>query len=355
LPRSTDTHLLQARHHERLPPDRPSATEAVEMRLLHTGTLLLEEFVDGDVPRYAILSHTWGDDEVTLRDMEDGRAANKRAYEKVKACCSISRDRGFNYVWVDTCCIDKTSSAELSEAINSMYRWYQEADICLAYLADVPSQTPFTESRWFTRGWTLQELIAPSAVIFFDEDWKELGTRESLREAVSSCTRIPLDLLSGDADIDTFSVAQKMSWAAGRQTTRVEDRAYSLLGIFNINMPLIYGEKETAFIRLQEEIMKISDDHSLFAWRSRDARGGLLATSPDPFIDSGNIVEYIPPGSIGSPLAVSGRGIHLELRFVGVSPHGIGLGILRCRERGAGSEPIGIYLRDPLLTMTQFE
>ncbi|KAK0704291.1 ankyrin repeat-containing domain protein [Lasiosphaeris hirsuta] len=310
-------------HHERLRPDRSSATEAVEMRLLHTSTLMLAEFVDGDVPRYAILSHTWGDSEVTLRDMEDGRAADKRAYGKIEACCSTARDRGFEYIWVDTCCIDKTSNA----------------DSCLAYLADVPSRAPFPESRWFTRGWTLQELIAPPAVIFFDEDWEELGTRESLREAVSSCTRIPLDLLSGGADIHTFSIAQKMSWAAGRQTTRVEGRAYSLLGIHNINMPLIYREKETAFIRLQEEIMKISDDHNLFAWRSPDTRGGLLATSPDPFIRSGNIIEYTPPGTIGSPLA----------------PHGIGLGILRCRERGAGAEPIAIYLRDPLLTMTQFE
>jgi len=326
------------------------------MRLLNTHTLALSEFADDNVPRYAILSHTWADDEVTLREMQDGHTTDKKGYYKIYACCSVARDRGFEHIWIDTCCIDKTSSAELSEAINSMFRWYQDAAVCLAFLADVPTRVPFRESRWFTRGWTLQELIAPPTLVFFGDVWQELGTRDSLRQVISDRTRIPLVLLSGHGSVDTFSVAQKMSWAAGRQTTRVEDRSYSLLGIFGINMPLIYGERETAFIRLQEEIMKISDDHSLFAWRLPDHRGGLLAASPDCFLDSGSIVEFTPPGTLGSnPWTVSGRGIHLEVRFVGISPRGIGLAILNCKEKGGKDELIGIYVRDPLLTMTQFE
>jgi hypothetical protein len=327
------------------------------MRLLNTSTLELKEFADGEAPRYAILSHTWDIDngELSLQDLTQGRYVCEAGYKKVRDCCSIAKDRGFDWVWIDTCCIDKTSSAELSEAINSMYHWYQDAADCLTYLSDVPSRAKFSDSRWFTRGWTLQELIAPPTLVFFDENWTVLGTREELQHEVSSRTRIPPTVLSG-GPLDAFSISQKMSWAAGRKTTRTEDRAYSLLGIFGINMPLIYGEKETSFLRLQEEIMKVSDDQSLFAWRSPDMRGGLLATSPDAFAESGNIIEFTPPSTLSSnPLTVSGRGIHLDLPFIGISPRGVGLAVLRCKEKGSNDQPIAIYLRDPLLTMTQFE
>lgn len=181
------------------------------MRLLNTGNFEVKLFGDNEVPPYAILSHTWDEEEVTLQDMEGTRAANKKGYQKVKSCCSVAAANRFEYVWVDTCCIDKTSSAELSEAINSMYRWYQEAKVCFAYLADVPSKKSFSESRWFTRGWTLQELIAPSTVIFLDEGWKELGTKETLRQDLSDLTSIPVTMLSGDDDLETFSIAQRMS------------------------------------------------------------------------------------------------------------------------------------------------
>ncbi len=244
---------------------------------------------------------------------------------------------------------------ELSEAINSMYRWYQEADVCYGYLADVPSKAGFSGSRWFTRGWTLQELIAPSTLIFFDEKWVELGTKASLQKDISDCTGIPISILSGDDDLETFSIAQRMSWAAKRETSRIENCAYCVLGIFGINMPLIYGERETAFIRLQEEIMRISDDHSLFAWKSPDNRGGLLATSPAAFIGSGNIIEFNPFNTFNSPLTVSSRGIHLELRFIGTARRGLGLAILHCRDRSGEDKPIAIYVKDLDLTMERFE
>jgi len=131
-----------------------------------------------------------------------------------------------------------------------MYRWYQDADVCYAYLADVPSKVNFSGSRWFTRGWTLQELIAPSKVIFFDEEWKELGTKASLRRSISDFTGIPGSILSDNDSLERLSIAQKMSWAAKRKTTRLEDRAYCLMGIFSINIPLLYGEGERAFLRL---------------------------------------------------------------------------------------------------------
>ena len=331
------------------------------MRLLNTkpsdtGNFVIEEFF-GEPPPYAILSHTWHDMEVTFQDITTG-VIDKKGFKKVKDCCTFARANGYGYAWIDTCCIDKTSSAELSESLNSMYRWYQEADVCYAYLADVPSE-PFAKSRWFKRGWTLQELIAPSTVIFLDHEWKELGTRESLRGILSDITSIPVGILVGDDDVETASVAQRMSWAARRETTRIEDRAYCLMGIFGINMPPIYGEGKNAFIRLQEEIMKTLDDHSIFAWRSEEEEenhGGLLATSPDAFRESANVVPYNPFTTIEGPLTVSSKGISLELRFIGVGHPGLGLAILHCTEgKSEENRLIAIYLQDSFLTMQRFE
>lgn len=287
------------------------------MRLLRTDRLEITEFVYDQVPTYAILSHTWGEGEVSLQDIQEGRASSKAAFSKVSQCCTRAKADGFDYVWIDTCCIDKTSSAELSEAINSMYLWYFKAEICYAYLADVQSESTLGESRWFTRGWTLQELIAPSRVHFVNRHWKDLGTKESLQQVLSNRTGIPVAIVSGRDDLETASLAQRMSWAADRRTTRVEDRAYCLMGLFSINMPLIYGEGERAFIRLQEEIIRVSDDHSLFAWRGPDTRGGLLATSPAAFAGSHNIVRFSPLATPNGTITVSGSGIHLELRFIG--------------------------------------
>ncbi|KAH0526549.1 hypothetical protein TsFJ059_009852 [Trichoderma semiorbis] len=261
------------------------------MRLLKTDTLEFRDFDYGNIPQYAILSHRWGSEELTLQEMEAG-VTNKQGYKKVQQFCSRAKADGFDYGWVDTCCINKTSSAELSEAINSMYLWYYQAERCYAYLVDVPSKSNIEDSEWFARGWTLQELVAPSEVYFVDEHWNDLGTKRDLQQVVSKCTGIPINILSGDDDLETASIAQRMSWAANRKTQRLEDRAYSLMGIFGINMPLLYGEGERAFIRLQEEIMKVSDDHTIFAWGSSDSRGGILATSPEAFKNSKNIIPF---------------------------------------------------------------
>ncbi|KAM5341746.1 hypothetical protein ACJ41O_014777 [Fusarium nematophilum] len=325
------------------------------MRLLNTDSLAVEEFADDAVPRYAILSHAWEKGEVTFQDMEQARATSKDGYRKVKKCCSLARSNGFDHVWIDTCCIDKTSSAELSEAINSMYRWYQEATICYGYLADVSSPAELPSSRWFTRGWTLQELIAPSEMIFFNRDWEVLGTKESLNQTISACTGIPEAILSGGDDLETASIAQRMSWAAERKTTRTEDRAYCLLGIFGINMPLLYGEREKAFLRLQEEIMRVSDDHSLFAWRCPGSRGGLLATSPEAYKDSGDIISWNTLTPYNSPFTLTNKGVHLEIPFIGMGERGVGLAILPCTKVGNRDELIGVFLRDPFLTMEYFE
>jgi ankyrin repeat protein len=329
------------------------------MRLLKTkliselSALEIEEFDDISIPTYAILSHRWGNDEPTLQDVERGITA-KEGFKKVRQSCDIAKREGIDYIWIDTCCIDKTSSAELSEAINSMYLWYFKAHRCYAYLSDVPSKS-FEKSEWFTRGWTLQELLAPADLVFFDAEWQILGTRDTLQTVISSCTGIPVGILSGDEDLETCSIAQRMSWAAKRSTKRVEDLAYCLLGIFGIHMPLLYGEGERAFTRLQEEIMGISDDHSLFAWESPDNLGGLLATSPAAFKGSGNIVQLSHVDHSHNTLTTSSRGVHLDFRLIGKGAERLGLALLQCKERDGSNNQIGIYLEDLTGTMETFQ
>jgi ankyrin repeat protein len=334
----------------------------VTMRLLHTRTLKLEEFGSNQIPRYAILSHTWGAEEVTLHNIKTDDGRELLGYEKIKNACSVATADDFDYIWIDTCCIDKTSSAELSEALNSMYRWYEEAEECYAYFADVPrgiidhqtgvADDKFRASRWFTRGWTLQELIAPSTVVFLNSDWRKIGSKSSLQQLISEITGIPGGFLLGD-DLEHASVAQRMSWASKRETTRIEDLAYSLMGIFGIYMPMLYGEGERAFIRLQEEIMKVSNDHSLFAWKSIENHGGILATSPSAFADSGNIIQKTAPNVVSSPLTVSSRGIRLSLPFK-TGQQGFGLAILDCAEGGKESVRLALHLREISLTKEDF-
>ena len=331
------------------------------MRLIHIedgGHQLSMTEVNREVPKYAILSHTWGAEEITIDDMRNGRRIDSGGYRKIQECCATAAKNNYQYLWVDTCCIDKTSSAELSEAINSMYRWYEEADVCYAYLSDVPSVN-FTGSRWFTRGWTLQELIAPKEVIFFDKKWNVLGTRDSLQLEILERTNIPLGILDGSQSLETMSIAQRMSWASERQSTRIEDIAYCLMGIFGINMPLLYGEGDKAFIRLQEEIMNVSDDHTIFAWKDSggdENDGGLLASSPAAFRESSDII--VRPGasiSTKTPWRLDNKGLHLELYTMAVGPDGLVLAVLPCTEVGMEDDWVGIYLRDKTLTMDHFE
>jgi hypothetical protein len=326
------------------------------MRLLHTKTLTLYEFSPNAIPPYAILSHTWGegDEEVKLQDLGAPGVERKAGYAKIKGCCRQAQQDGLAYAWVDTCCIDKTSSAELSEAINSMFRWYANAKVCYTYLVDVPSSldpndlVSFRSSRWFTRGWTLQELIAPENVVFYTREWKKLGTKRELTVTISAVTGIHEDILLG-RNLTEVSIANRMSWASQRVITRPEDIAYCLLGIFGINMPLLYGEDQKAFIRLQEEIIKVSDDHSIFAWKSgpplrNDDFYGLLALSPHMFRGIGSILPYRDGGN-SKPFAMSNKGLQIELPLLRVGNIGEGcLGVLNCRSADEES-PLAIDLR----------
>lgn len=306
---------------------------------------------------YAILSHTWGeeDDEVNFNDLDKHDIViRKKGFAKIRFTCAQAWSDGLSYAWVDSCCIDKSSSTELSEAINSMYLWYQHAAICYVYLGDLSGQCPrlydmqtcevflaepaesntsisgrlqmsyqppgrsnpfrlshkslqppsrregsssdvltwlsrLKECRWFWRGWTLQELIAPQELLFFGEDWNLVGSVPDLLYTISNITGIDSIVLTRRCELKELSVAKKLSWAAHRATTRVEDEAYCLLGLLNINMTLLYGEGEKAFVRLQEEIIKTSADTSLFAW-FRGLDNGILAPSLRHFRPCGKIV-----------------------------------------------------------------
>lgn len=268
------------------------------MRLLHTQPpLRLIECTEENAPRYAILSHTWGDDELKFEDTKDMEKVLKKptkGYLKIANACIQARRDDLDYLWVDTCCINKASSEELSEAINSMFRYYRNSAICYTFLEDVKLEngvmTNFDTSKWFTRGWTLQELIAPHEVHFFDSRWKRMKSRWDLSTRIAKITgvrehllrrkhcdqEIPQNKVRGGVPcsecgyMDSLHraltdepIAEKMKWAGGRVTTRKEDTAYCLMGLFDVNMPLLYGEGNKAFLRLQEEILESHPDQSI--------------------------------------------------------------------------------------------
>ncbi|KAK0112792.1 hypothetical protein ONS95_014525 [Cadophora gregata] len=271
------------------------------MWLINTTTIQLEEFFGSDTPRYAILSHTWEEEEVSFQEFGSQSSVLKKGWSKITKTCTKALRHGYEYAWVDTCCIDKRSSAELTESINSMFKWYQDAGECYVYLPDLPLDTPAEEGlkncRWFTRGWTLQELIAPRKIRFYDQNWKMLGTKREFAELISRITGIRVPVLRLTKGPEMYSISTRMSWAANRETKRVEDMAYCLLGIFDVTMPMLYGEGIRAFGRLQEEIIKRSNDLTIFAWtkpegQSEVAAGALFAPSPACFAQTGDINSF---------------------------------------------------------------
>lgn len=260
------------------------------MRLLHIqddGSLAYTEFKKHKIPPYAILSHTWGDGEVTFQDLVHGTLTELNGYRKIFFCGEQAAKHGLKYFWVDTCCIDKQNLPELTKAINSMFRWYRNATKCYAYLSDISVATTedleemswkksFEESRWFTRGWTLQELVAPKAVEFYSAAGHFLGTKQTLEVEISEITGISVGALRGQP-LSNFSVAERFEWAANRETTEEEDIAYCLLGIFDVFMPLIPGEGESSALRRLEKAVNEPRDLNLL----RDIEATEYRTSLD--------------------------------------------------------------------------
>ncbi|KAI8946254.1 heterokaryon incompatibility protein-domain-containing protein [Xylaria longipes] len=332
------------------------------MRLIQARSLKFRDFNESDLPEYAILSHTWDpEEEVSLQDMSSPYLPTKKGYTKITETCRLALNHGIEFVWVDTCCIDKTSSAELTESINSMFRWYQKAKVCYVHLADLSAETRIEENlgacRWFTRGWTLQELLAPKDLQFFDREWNYRGSKSGFAADISRITNIPQLAIAGQVSLKDFSTAQRMAWASQRETTRVEDTAYCLLGLFDINMPLIYGEGLKAFRRLQEEIIRQGIDLTLFSWQPSDPHlqgpySSLLASSPAEFRECHNITpnEYGPIHAY----AITNKGLQISTSLI-LAPTALGapgvddvaryvLSLGQLRSRRTVSE-IGIYLK----------
>ncbi|TFK84534.1 HET-domain-containing protein [Polyporus arcularius HHB13444] len=364
------------------------------MWFLSTSRAELKHFITPEsVGGYAILSHVWNEAEQSHQDIQalgtlcaqTGQNPRDLASDKIRRCCELAERHGYLWVWIDTCCINKTSSAELSEAINSMFRYYSLATVCYAYLEDVPgtckldTRAPsfkFRRSRWHLRGWTLQELVAPRLVLFISQSWDVLGSKTDLATVLENTTGIPATVLRFQQSVADISIAQRMSWAAFRTATRVEDEAYCLMGIFGVNMPTLYGEGRAAFQRLQEVILRRFTDTTLFAWGlSREVtqlrniyyRGAvdrpttllhdpehadgssIFATSPAAFADSRQIT-YVP-GSLpigdhhdaveGVPtFSVTPHGVHAHVRVIGYD----GVAIVDLSWRAHGDVPIGLVL-----------
>jgi hypothetical protein len=306
------------------------------MRLLDARTFEFKQVSDPrKVVKYAVLSHTWSDNEVVYSDLVSSpeSARERPEFAKIKFCAQQAIEDGYDYIWVDTLNIDKSSSADLSESINSMYKIYKNAQVCYIYLADVFESPPegwtddgeddngwtkaFVGARWFTRGWTLQELIAPRNGVFYTSDWRHIGTKRGLCQTIARHTGISTPILLG-ADFSRTLVAERMNWAAKRTTTREEDLAYCLLGLFDINMPLLYGEGERAFLRLQHEIIKKTNDRSIFLWTATETSHtsfrSLFARSPAEFASFTNYNIHTTYGRF----EVTQKGLEIDLPLMDV-------------------------------------
>jgi hypothetical protein len=345
------------------------------LRIKDDDGLSLTTFFSSNIPPYAILSHTWeaDDQELTIQDVINETGEDKTGYRKIQFCRDQAKRDGLQYFWVDSCCIDKSSSSELTEAINSMFQWYENSARCYAYLQDMVWSSPvdsseqqdvqdealrqeLKQSRWFTRGWTLQELLAPDEVYFYNGTWSPIGTRTTLYSYIAQITTIEQDMLqlrrspytSSRISIQTLladkSVAQRMSWAAHRSTSCPEDLAYCLLGLFDVNMPLIYGEGlRKAFFRLQTEILRDSTDQTLLAWSpetSATSWVGALAVHPKDFASGGNIVT-VPARELS--FEISNRGLRLKMQVIRKS-NATFAGVLACHEEDDFSSLLAIPL-----------
>ncbi|KAG8829132.1 hypothetical protein FRC17_007081 [Serendipita sp. 399] len=277
--------------------------------------------------RYSILSHRWGDGEVVFHHFQTlhqqvvgmpnppgfkdkllmlrnyvpsaSEAASESSLVKLAHFLKVSAEKQCKFAWMDTICINKESSTELDESIRSMFAWYRDSHICIVYLSETNSRSDLKQDPWFGRGWTLQELLAPRRFAFYSKNWKQItrsdcekhsgeqarrkGIEERLWADIASITQIKVE------DIHNFKpgmydIRKRMAWAARRQTMRIEDMAYCLLGIFNVNLSIAYGEKDGAFYRLQLEILQNCPDLSLFDWEGQaSGHNSMFASSPACF------------------------------------------------------------------------
>ncbi|KAG1737691.1 hypothetical protein EDB19DRAFT_1717330 [Suillus lakei] len=280
-----------------------------------------------DRVRYAIFSHRWlNEGEPTYEDMTKNKRPTGAGYEKLKAFCRTAESHGVMFAWSDTCCIDKTSSAELDESIRSMFRWYRNSSICVAYLANTFTVDKLGDDEWFRRGWTLQELLAPKHIKFYGGKWdpltdtiNDLDHPELLKE-IENATTIRARFLQGRQFVPgPKDIAERMCWAAKRVTSRGEDRAYSLMGIFGVSLSIAYGEgPDYAFFRLVEAILQVSNNLDLLNWAGEPAATShptrMLPSSPDCYLMRNR--STLPALNSPQYLTLTNRGLRLELLIV---------------------------------------
>ncbi|KXH25031.1 HET domain-containing protein [Colletotrichum simmondsii] len=343
------------------------------MRLINVNTLLLEEFM-GRCPQYATLSHTWnGTQEISFKEWQakDVTSSKEEGYAKLLGACRLTREFGLEYLWVDTNCIDKESSAELSEAINSMFNWYQESAVCFAHLEDLDFEDTtllgsgddvvFRAKAVLFKAQDQQEqLLAPRRMYFFDKKWKILGSRQDFAPEISNITGTRNEYISGAKSVLDASISEVFSWLAGRETTRPEDMAYCVLGLLGLNMPLLYGERSAAFMRLQEELIRISDDQTIFCWTWEHTIphdwSSLLAPSPsvfkggECFFCGSETDEHIVGWRKAISYSMTNVGLRIRLLTLRIS--GLDLAVLNASERRSDSgeqDPIAGRVCIPLM------
>ncbi|KAK7473174.1 hypothetical protein VKT23_001273 [Stygiomarasmius scandens] len=246
-------------------PTSPALMTLIDLcpcRFIDTCTFELVEFRKCSIiPPYAILSHRWNPtEELTCEEFLHPQEETfyKSGYHKIRAACQKARlDDDIRYIWIDTCCIKRGEHTDVKTNITSMYGYYQNAEVCYAYLVDIPQPAKqFETSEWFERGWTLQELLAPKTVIFFDKYWQRIGDKHELQDSIHRRTSIPLQVLCGEQSIHDINVLIRVSWAIERETTRPQDQAYCLQGLLGASIVPNYNEcKWTAFQRLGEALL----------------------------------------------------------------------------------------------------
>ncbi|KAF9473423.1 hypothetical protein BDN70DRAFT_843490 [Pholiota conissans] len=276
--------------------------------------------------KYAILSHTWArsiSGEVSYNGWRNGSLdLTQPGFKKlVQFCRAALENHGLSLGWMDTVCIDKSSSSELDESIRSMFKWYQNSSICITYLAETESFSDMVKDSWFTRGWTLQELLAPTFIKFYNRAWNQLTTSKNDKWDNSIQAQIELATSITKTELLTIHLAgvsfsRKMQWAARRRVTRTEDVAYSLMGLFDISMSIAYGEGgQRAFVRLIKEILSTSKYRTLdiFNWGGEYASdlSSLLPSSPKAYLERDERLDISP--ILMEPLTLTHMGLRVPV------------------------------------------
>lgn len=280
-----------------------------------------------DKIKWVIFSHRWGEAEPVYEEVKENKLSDKPGHKKLRNFCEVAHgEHHAEFVWSDTCCINKKDSTEYARSIRSMYRWYANAPLCVAYLVGTINISDLERDVWFTRGWTLQELLAPKKLKFYNKNWHPLTNIGNDKESPEIAAQIERATTISPDDLRHFSpadrltqkyeISKRMRWAALRETTVAEDRAYSLMGIFSVSLYIDPGEgQERALWRLMEQILQFSNSPEVLNWAGNPARETSLSSSAFPSRvacfsgsnDAGTIHRY------DEELSMTPRGLRVDL------------------------------------------